>query len=90
MQRFESTGYGAEIDLSTQMSLQSTSLTCIPAKHCEPIGGFSSWTSLPPLSGPRRRQVLVLTHWDSIGLFRSQGSRISVRRRIASYIICLS
>ena len=78
-QSFESTDYGAEIDLSTQMDLSSTSLTCIPARHCEPLGGYSAWASLPPLSNASRRQIIVLAHWDSIGLFRSQGSRVNVR-----------
>ena len=79
VQSFASTDYGAEMDLDTLMTMESTSLTCIPAKHCEPLGGYSSWVSLPPLRSATRRQIVVLTHWDSIGLFRSAGSRINVR-----------
>jgi hypothetical protein len=67
--------YRADVNLESEMDESSNSVDCIPAKKCLPLGGYSSWASMPPLdtNGPMtRQQILVLAHWDGNGLFRSR------------------
>jgi Nicastrin len=63
------------------MDDKSTSMTCIAGRSCQPLGGYSVWASLPPLAASSaRKQIIVLSHWDSSGLFRSAiGVRASKR-----------
>lgn len=64
--------YRAHVKLESRMTEASTSFTCLEAAECVPLGGYSVWASMPPLqAGSQRRQIVVLTHWDAAGLFRS-------------------
>lgn len=66
--------YGSTVRLESRIDLESNSTECVPARTCAPMGGYSVWASIPPQSssaGAERQQLLVLSHWDSQGLFRS-------------------
>lgn len=72
--------YGSTVRLDTRIQVDSNSTDCVPAEgdddmgRCAPMGGYSVWASMPPQSnstGAARKQLLVLSHWDSQGLFRS-------------------
>eukprot|EP00892_Ulva_mutabilis_P006877 jgi/Ulvmu1/4561/UM002_0289.1 len=77
---FKGATFGASIDLSTQMTADSDSLSCISAKQCLPLGGYSVWAAMPPSALPRnppappRQQIVVMAHWDSRSLFRCMAS----------------
>lgn len=89
MQGSNGAEYGGSVKLETQIDLESNSTECVPAGTCAPMGGYSVWASMPPHSNSTaagRKQVLVLSHWDSQGLFRSI---ISVRISSASGPACL-
>lgn len=67
--------YGASVALKTQMTLQSDSVSCVSAQRCLPLGGYSVWAAVPPFqsvdsTSPPRKQVVVMSHWDSRSLFR--------------------
>ena len=72
--------YGSTVRLDTQIDALTISTHCVAAEGdsvrgtCAPLGGYSVWASMPPQansSDATRKQVMVLSHWDSQGLFRS-------------------
>jgi hypothetical protein len=92
MQRSNGAMYGSSVQLDTRTDLEGNSVACVRAHTCEPMGGYSVWASMPPQNNAtrsQRQQILVLSHWDSQGLFRSI---ISVRtpHHLHSCILCLS
>lgn len=76
LQGFKGPTYGASVALSTQMTLQSDSTSCIQGQQCLPLGGYSVWAAMPPFmpqqgtAAPEREQIVVMSHWDSRSLFR--------------------
>ena len=70
----------AELDGSMRAGSVSSSVMCLAAKSCLPLGGHSVWAAMPPFpkSGdPDRRPVsLVLAGLDGSGFFHD---RIRVR-----------
>jgi nicastrin len=78
VQGFKGAVFGAGVALATRINVTATSLACVPREECVPMGGYSVWASMPPLNtsaaAPPRGKLLVLSHWDSQGLFRSIAS----------------
>ncbi|KAH7352865.1 hypothetical protein KP509_19G068000 [Ceratopteris richardii] len=63
----------AEFDLVMQTTKvgTSTSEACLSASSCLPLGGYSVWSSLPPISSSSSKEiVLVITSMDSASIFR--------------------
>lgn len=64
--------YHARISMPMSASVDSNSSSCLAAKRCQPLGGFSVWGALPPIPAGQnitKPTLLVLAQVDSIDAF---------------------
>ncbi|KAJ7533501.1 hypothetical protein O6H91_13G052200 [Diphasiastrum complanatum] len=68
----------AEFDvvMQTTKSATHTSESCLNERSCLPLGGYSVWSSLPPLNvsstSSNKPVIIVIASMDSASLFRDQ------------------
>lgn len=85
------TAHVAEFDLVMQTTKSGTrdSQSCIEEQTCLPLGGYSVWSSLPPMNASQSNQskgvILAVASMDSASFFRdkSLGAESSVSGLIA-------